>query len=107
MGRKKIIVEKSSVLSIEQLRTAAKEVVEVQGLVDEEKNKIEITDYAQEEELRELLRKGIEWINPEIDKFSDETMEIIEIFSNEENDKSSPITELLDDDEPLHIFEDE
>jgi len=67
---------------IEELRSAAKELVETLGLVDENKDDIVITNKMKAPELEAIIKDAVNepgLITPD-DEFTEETLEIIEEY---------------------------
>lgn len=90
-------------ISEKALRIAAKELVEVMELVDDDKEPIVITKDMDVEELTKLVKEAIPEIKPKENKFTDATQAVIDELSEEEpapKKKAKPVVDDEDDDEP-------
>jgi hypothetical protein len=76
------------------LRAAAKELVEVLGLVDKNKKDIVITKATPDKDVLKIIKDALPLIDPKQDEFSDETQEVID-------ELSEPAEEPEEDEKPV------
>ncbi len=77
-------------VSQKQMRIAAKEMVEVLGLVDDDKEPLVVSKDATVKELQKLIEDAIPLIDPKVDKFSEETDAVIAEYSPKEKPSKKP-----------------
>lgn len=88
-------------VSQKEMRLAAKEMIKVLGLVDDDKEPLVVSKDATVKELQKLIEDAIPLIDPKTDKFSEETDAVIAEFSEKKAKKPQRYeAPAEDDDEP-------
>jgi len=88
-------------VSQKEMRLAAKEMIKVLGLVDDDKEPLVVSKDATVKELQKLIEDAIPLIDPKTDKFSEETDAVIAEFTEKKAKKPQRYeAPAEDDDEP-------
>lgn len=73
-------------VTVEELRDAYEEMIDVMDLT-EDKKPIEVPEDADEDYLTDKIKKAMEYIDPKIDKFSEDTQVILDSLMEEKEEK--------------------